>query len=250
MFLTPKPAFLPEPPQNRPYIGAIFGANLLCLFFHLMNPSPAASEATRGYLHGGLAMDFIGQKGPTSKLHLSMLDMLVLLLQLVALGAHVTRIKVKKQATAPPAVPAAPQPPMPPVQPAQDLDHEERGVHRSDHDPVDIELQNLNPSVRQEPPDEPPATSIPDEEGNDERDTLLSSSTQPSSDAHIFDAFNSGEIMIADLDIINLIHTQMREYRNAPSESTATPPGPGLSERLSRNGLGLRLRIGNRILRV
>ena len=244
MFLTPKPSFLPEPPQNRPYVGAIFSSNLLCLFFHVYNNAPTAGEATRGYMHGGLAMDFIGQKGPTSKIHLLILDILLLLLQLVALGAHVTRIKVKKQTATPVASTSTPAAPPPP---SQDLDHEERGLHRSDHDPVDIELQSLNSLSRTQ---HHAVTPVPhtNDEGSDEREALLSSSEMhPPSDSNIFDAFNSGEIVIADLHLITLIRTQITEYRNAPAESTA---GGSLSQRLARGGLGFRLRVGDRVLGV
>lgn len=244
MLLTPKPQFIPEPPQNRPYIGAIFGTNLLCLFFHIYNAAPAADEQTRGYLHGGLAMDFIGQKGPTSKLHLVFLDFLLLGLQLVALGTHLTREKVKKQATTPPPASAAPAAT---VAPTQDLDHEERGLRRSDHDPVDIELQTLNPSGRQV---ESEPISTGQEEVNEEREALLASSMPPRTDAHLFDAFNSGEIMIADLDISALVITQYRESQDVQSEITTSPPGSTLSERLARGGLGFRIRIGDRILGV
>ncbi|GAB7351308.1 hypothetical protein MBLNU459_g1723t1 [Dothideomycetes sp. NU459] len=239
LFLSPKPSFLPEPPQNRPYLGAIFGTNLLCLFLHLVLDPPEASEATRGYLHGGLAMDFVGQKGPTSKIHLILLDLLVLGLQLAQLTAHVTRLKVKKQpsasSTAAPATPATP---------AQDHDFEERGLHRSDHEPVDIELQNLNPAGRQAEP----ASVETARDANNEREALLAADTAPRSDAHIFDAFNSGEIMIADLDIPNIVRSQLLEYRNAPRETS--DPGASISDRLTASGLGFRIRIGNRILGV
>ena len=248
MFFTPKPQYIPEPPQNRPYIGAIFGSNLLCIFFHIFNDRPAAGEATRGYMHGGLAMDFIGQKGPASKLHLVVLDVLIVLLQLVALGTHVTQVKVKKQASTLPTTLVAL------AQPHQDLDHEERGIHRSDHEPVDVELQTLNSSGRQASTgttDDVETTSVNDPESNNEHDSLLASpDMQPRSDAHIFDAFNSGEIIIADLDIITLLRTQIAEYHNNPSVPLPATPAPTLSERLARGGLNFRLRIGDRIAGV
>lgn len=249
MFLTPKPSFIPEPPQNRPYVGAIVGSNLLCFILHLCYDRPAASEATRGYLHGGLAMDFIGQKGPTSKLHLVMLDILILALQLVALGAHITRLKVKKQSTTP--VITAPSQPVDAttasVEPGQDLNHEEQGLHRSDHHPVDVELEILNSSGRRNPPDQ---SSASQQDVAEESEALLGSAMQPRSDAHIFDAFNSGEIMILDLDVTHLVTSQVEEYSSAPYETPATAPGRSLSERLARGGLGFRLQVGERVLGV
>lgn len=185
-------------------------------------------------------MDFIGQKAPTSKLHLILLDFLIVLLQLVALGALLTRIKAKKHATLSP---------LPAVAPPQDLDHEERGLHASDHDPVDIELQTLNPSTGQDSSTSAP-TPDQDESLESERDALLASTTQPPSDAHIFDAFNSGEIVILDLNLVRLVHMQMLEYQNPSPEGTTIQPSPSLSGTLSRRPLNFRLRIGNRILGV
>lgn len=45
----------------------------------------------RGYLHGGIIIDLIGQKGPTSKTYLVVMDLLVLILQCVMLAVHVER---------------------------------------------------------------------------------------------------------------------------------------------------------------
>lgn len=258
LFLSPKPSFLPEPPQNRPYLGAIFGSNLLCLLVHIIFDPPEAPESARGYLHGGLAMDFIGQKGPTSKIHLILLDLLVLGLQLVHLTAHITRLKVKKLASVSTATPATPATPAADAQPTQDLDFEERGLHRSDHEPVDIELQNLNPAGRQV---ESPSRDTTNDANNrrgasseeqepllEEREALLSADTAPQTDAHIFDAFNSGEIMIADLNILHVVRSQFVEFQNAPRDTANT--GTSLSERLAASGLGFRLRVGNRVLSV
>lgn len=214
MFLTPKPAIFPEPPADRPYIGAIIGTNLLCLFLHAIYASPAAGEATRGYLHGGLAMDFIGQKGPTSKMHLLLLDLLVVLLQIIHLSAHVTRQRLKGVSVS--VTTSAGREYTPAAAPStQDLDSEERGVRRSDEQ-QDIEMRTLDSSgvtATSLPADEPETTS--------ERDNLLTSSitTAPRTDAHIFDAFNSGQIVLADLDIIKTTKEQFWAYQAAPRES-------------------------------
>jgi cytochrome b len=97
VLLTPKTGLLPDPPANRPALGAILGANLLCVILHIFSSAPSAGEATRGYLHGGFVMDFIGQKGPSSKLHLLALDLVVILLQVVHLSAFIARQRLKKE---------------------------------------------------------------------------------------------------------------------------------------------------------
>jgi hypothetical protein len=94
MFLTPKPKFVPPAPKHRPYIGAIFGGNIMCILLHIFTHRPEAGELTRGYLHGGLIIDFIGQQGPVSKLHLVAIDFLVMALQLFMLAVHVEETKL------------------------------------------------------------------------------------------------------------------------------------------------------------
>jgi hypothetical protein len=199
---------------------------------------PEASEATRGYLHGGLAMDFVGQKGPTSKLHLFLLDCLILILQLVHLAAMLTRLRLKEQTSTTVPPPAA----------VQDHDFEERGQHRSDNQPVDQELHTLNPSDNNAPGEEE-STAQPDQEA-DERQSLLDS-TAPRSDSHIFDAFNSGEIIVADLNLFHVIKSQLKEMRDpvqATAASTATTAG--LRARLADRSALLRTRFGGRIFNV
>ena len=208
LLLSPKPAFYPEAPPNRPYVGAIFGANLICFLLHAFLDPPSAGEATRGYLHGGLAIDFIGQKGPSSKVHLLVLDLVVLALQLTHLAADITRQRLRKMDTAAAA------------SSSQDLDSEERGIRRSD-EVQDIEMQDLNSSGAAAIP----ANSIEDDEaGSSERDTLLSSSSSAvtavrTDDQHIADAFNSGQIVLADLDIARTVKQQFWAYHAASPQS-------------------------------
>ncbi|KAI5247163.1 DUF1746-domain-containing protein [Aureobasidium subglaciale] len=247
MFLTPKPAFLPEPPHPRPYLGAIFGSNLLIILLHILLARPEAGEATRGYLHGGLAMDFVGQKGPTSKFHLVLLDILILLMQLVHLAATTTRQRVKQQTSTTTTPPTA----------VQNHDFEERGQHRSDHQPVDQELHSLNPT--NEPSEEADSGAQTElelgaepepEPESDERQALLAS-TAPRTDSYIFDAFNSGEIMIADLNLSDVIKTQLKEMRDpVQPPSTAPSAAGGLRARLADRSAFFRMRVGNRIFNV
>jgi hypothetical protein len=82
IFLTPKPASVPGvAPTHRPWVYVILGPNLICMLLHIFTSRSEAGEAMRGYLHGGIIVDLIGYKGPTSKIHLLLLDILVLALQ-------------------------------------------------------------------------------------------------------------------------------------------------------------------------
>ena len=231
IFLTLKQAPFPEHPAERPVIAPIVFSNLLCFLIHFFQSPPEAGEATRGYLHGGLAMDFIGQKGPTSKMHLLLLDLLVLGLQLTHMAAGMARKRVREASsvTTPPAVGGNPQP-VSSVPPAgvqqQDIEAEERGVHRADYG-ADIEMQPLNPSG---------TTASPSISTTDP----LLATTAPRTDAHIFDAFNSGQIVLADLDFGRSMKEQWHMAKNFRANASA-------SEYQSRT---LRAELAGRILRL
>jgi len=171
------------------------------------------TEATRGYLHGGLAMDFIGQKGPASRITLVMFDLLVMALQFVHLTAHITRKRLKDGA-APAATPPAQQLPAPST--GQDLDSEERGVRHSTEleQQDDIEMQTLNPSGQTGSA----ATVVDEDDESNERDTLLASAPPPRTDIHIFDSFHSGQIVLADLNIWKTIKEQFWAYQKSTVE--------------------------------
>ena len=82
---TPKPDILPPNPTSvhGPYIGAVFSSNFFCILLHVLIAPPAAGEASRGYLHGGILIDFVGQASPVGRWKLLALDLLCLVLQLV-----------------------------------------------------------------------------------------------------------------------------------------------------------------------
>lgn len=253
LLLTPKPPVFPEQPEDRPVVGAIFTTNAICLFCHIYFAAPSAGEATRGFLHGGLAMDFIGQQGPSSKIQLVLLDILVVVLQLVLLAAGTLRKRLKdKASSATPAststtpstnTAAAPTttttaPAAPATQPStQDLDSEERGVRRS-MEQHDIEMQTLNPSGTATSP----AASTAEPSAHD---ALLANTAAPATDEHIFDAFHSGQIVLADLDIWRTIKEQasmMKDSRNA-----STPTVDSIRSELAARML--RMRMGTDALR-
>lgn len=194
IFFTPKaPPF--EPTRNQPFVGAIFFSNLFCILVHLLSARPEAGESTRGYLHGGLFIDFIGQKGPVSKLRLVAFDFLIIALHILMLGLILERVKiVSKRATQ--------------RRPRrnQDLDSEERGVLRRD-----------DPETPAQSPDDEPSSSNTHYGTADspERAQLLADPAEgPYSerlrDSHPLDAFMSGEAVIMDMSIFSTILDQWR----------------------------------------
>ncbi|KAH6620253.1 hypothetical protein C7974DRAFT_229426 [Boeremia exigua] len=97
--LTPvsDPTMQRPPDEPRPFLPVVAGLFTVSFLLHMLYPAPMAGEDTRGYLHGGLMIDFIGQQGPTSKWKLGGLDVCILLLQMIMVSAHVKRRDLKKQ---------------------------------------------------------------------------------------------------------------------------------------------------------
>lgn len=83
-------------PTHRPYVIAILGPNIFCVVMHLLFSLPQAGEATRGYLHGGAIIDFIGQRPPTSKMGLLYFDIMILVLQCVMLAVHLDKERIRR----------------------------------------------------------------------------------------------------------------------------------------------------------
>ncbi len=195
LYFTPKPAIFPPTPLiHRPYIGIIFGTNILCMLLHLAFSPPAAGEATRGYLHGGLVIDFVGQRSPVGIWKLVGLDILVFALQILVLGVTLERRGITKvDEVIQSAVQVV-------TENGQDHDSEERGVFRqATAAGDDIELQDLQhaPSGRT---------------GGDtdrERDELLlpDGSSEPRVH-HPLDPFYTGDYIIANLHILDTIRAQ------------------------------------------
>nr|POE48343.1 dsc e3 ubiquitin ligase complex subunit 4 [Quercus suber] len=231
--LTPKPAMLPDAPsENKPFIGAILGSNALCIILHTFQDAPTAGEATRGYMHGGLAMDFIGQKGPTSKIHLLLLDLLVVFFQLLQLCVYITSQRLKDSSKTPGAGTGRP------AGLRQTLDSEERGVRRS-VELQDIEMQRLDPSGSNA------ESSIHEDNGStpaiSEQEPLHpATAPQSRTNANISDAFNSGQIVIADLDIAQTVSEQFWNFEFERAENTEH----ARNARANFTGQLLRMRLG------
>ncbi|TID13436.1 conserved fungal protein [Venturia nashicola] len=105
--------YMRRPPPSAPAAPLIY-ANIICFLLHLYRKQPEAGEALRGYLHGGLLLDFIGQHGPTSKWHLFLMDIFLTILQLLSHALADKRKGMDKSRV------------------TADLDAEERGESESD----------------------------------------------------------------------------------------------------------------------
>lgn len=226
LFLTPKPNFIPPAPQHRPYIGAIFGPNIICILLHIFTARSQAGEAMRGYLHGGVIIDLIGQKGPTSKIHLVLLDLLILGLQCFMLAVHVERERLTKATAALSSGTTVPpnDQPRAEVVTAQDHDAEERGIMRDgDTNDEGIELQSLPPRNEEATTS---ATTEADAERIEERERLLAEppprTEEEDDDDTGLDIFWSGTAVLADFHIIQNLRRQWQDYGNATESALQT----------------------------
>lgn len=235
-YLTPKAAHQPTIPKSAPCIGAIFGANILCALLHIFLARPEAGEAERGYLHGGLLIDFVGQHGPTSKIRLLAFDVLVLALQLLTLAVHLERQACKVGLTPPSSIAlsnslrAEAQESSSAVR-ARGL--QEQGSRRSDSvEASSIELENLHSSPNHHPSsyssvrgaNDVPSSSQSISQGT--ADENLSSERQLEAEQqrfghrtglnpHPLDIFNSGQVILADFHLLHTIRSQWWISENA-----------------------------------
>jgi hypothetical protein len=231
MFLTPKPAFVPPPAtKHRPYIGAIFGPNFVCMLLHIFTRLPSAGESTRGHMHGGIIIDFIGQKPPSSKVQLLAMDVLVAFLQCFMLAVHVEGERLKAVIAAP-ATSTMTEAATAATNPGQDIDAEERGLTRdAGMTAEDIEMQTLRPSTTEEV-----------SHNEEEHHGLLEETSEETEGEGPLDVFYSGNAVISDFHLIHTLRTQWEHYDNtAGTENTIQSVGATAGYSLARMNLQLR----------
>ncbi|KAI0176256.1 DUF1746-domain-containing protein [Hypoxylon sp. FL1284] len=195
------------------HVSAILGPNVLCILLHLLASLPEASEASRGYLHGGILFDFIGQKAPSSKLSLLLLDVMIFALQCFMLNVNMEKERIRKvvrprrlldrQEDAPGVAPTG-----------QDLDAEERGVLRDApvlDETYDIEMQSLGRNNLGN-----------SQESAEEGTGLLRRTTNPTSDLEgLADTLRSGNAVLATFRVRQAVRTAWSNRANSPETAAA-----------------------------
>ncbi|KAJ5549289.1 hypothetical protein N7513_006523 [Penicillium frequentans] len=243
IFFTPKAAPF-EPTRNQPFVSAIIGSNLLCILFHAFIINPEAGEATRGYLHGGVFIDFIGQK-PVPAFRLISFDILIFLVDFLMLGLIIERVKTAAlnpsstttTTTTSTNAEAGTEAGESGQTEGQDHDAEERGVVRgTEEDDADISTT-------------PPVIEI-DDDVNDERTTLLADpdDNAASRDSHPLDSFSSGVAVIMEMGFFTTIRNQW-VYSTRPQRPTGYVPSSETATFL-RQRFGLQVGTDGRIVRV
>lgn len=239
IYLTPKSPILPPfPVTTRPYILLFFALPLLFIVEHLLDDPASAGEATRFYLHGGIIIDFVGQLSPISKTRLIATDLLFWALQIIMLSVSLERRRLGGEDGEGAAADTNSSEGNEEAESWQAQDAAERGERRDTNaeDTEDIEMHVL--SNHQMGTDEA------------EQDLLPDNLASVPSDRHPHDDFNSGEHVIADIDILSMVRTQWLQrnaFRSTTSQPAGAQPSPSsaaLAAVAAGRALGFRLRVG------
>ncbi|OTB18359.1 hypothetical protein K445DRAFT_315173 [Daldinia sp. EC12] len=197
------------------HVSAIVGPNFICILLHLLTSLPQAGEASRGYLHGGILFDFVGQKAPSSKFTLLLLDILILGLQCFMLTVNIEKERVRKvvkprrQIDSPGTIAEETT-----TTTGQDHDAEERGVLRDApivDETNDVEMQSLGGR---------------NGNGNgrnaEERVGLLRQTSTSANDLEsLADTLRSGNAILANFNIRQSLRNAWHTRANSPESAAA-----------------------------
>lgn len=203
IYLTPKSPLLPPfPVTSQPYILVFFFLNLLFVVSAIISEPTAAGLATRGYLHGGFIIDFVGQLSPVSRLRLVATQLLVWLLQTIMLAVSLERRELAGESNETAAAGAYPGTVDEEPISWEDQDAAERGERGTAYNAngVDIELQPINRDWSRSDARNGSA------EASDDFPGCLGVA---SANEHPLDSFNSGQHVIAHLDLLS---TTLRQW--------------------------------------
>jgi hypothetical protein len=162
-------------------------------------------------MHGGIIIDFIGQKAPTSRVSLLLIDSVILAIQCLMLAVHQEREGLRKlvyPATRSVAVPGGGN--ILGVAAGQDHDAEERGVLRDatgtaapTEETDEIEMRTLT--------------------GDGQESTrLLEGSSIRRADVDLPGILRSGNAVLADFHVVHTIRTVGNDYERAAAYSLQT----------------------------
>lgn len=210
LFISPRSeeSFLNVPNYH---VSAIIVPNFLCIFLHLVTSLPFAGEASRGYLHGGVLIDFIGQKAPTSRLSLLLLDFMIFGLQCLMVAVNMEKERIRKVVKPPRvvSVTAATDSTDAPLT-TQDHDSEERGILRDAPTLDESDGIELRP-LRSDRPD------------NEERANLLeSNSTEVGREYDgLLDVLRSGNAILSTFNVRQALRDTWNNRGNTPESAAA-----------------------------
>lgn len=210
----------------------------MCIFLHIVAIHPSAGEETRGYLHGGLFIDFVGQKAPVSRIRLVMFDTLIMLVHFVMLGLVVERVRTDADRQA--ALNNDESTTDEDANTDQDHDAEERGVLRTETNSDSHSVSRRSGSRSRS------------RDSSLERTVLLAEPTDDGSmplsgNRHPLDTFSSGGALIMDMGLLETMRDQWR-YNAAGRPRTSFTTSQETTTFL-REHLGVSVGPDGRVLR-
>lgn len=213
LYLTPKEETLPiVMPATRAHVFLVIVPNIICILLHIFSSMPTAHDYHRGYLHGGVVIDFVGQKPSTSRTYYVLIDIMLLILQSVMMTIHNEREKLRVTLkTFKPLHPAIAQD-VAMARTIESLDVEERGLPREESSGLgaegsnDIELQSLNGEGAQAD-----GTDRADDPDNEARDTMADGSNQN----HLADTLTSGNGILGEYHVLHSMRTAGTQLEDA-----------------------------------
>ncbi|KAI1158167.1 DUF1746-domain-containing protein [Nemania serpens] len=197
------------------HVSAIIAPNLLCMFLHLISAPLEAGEASRGYLHGGIIVDFIGQRAPSSRFTLILLDAAVLAIQCVMITINIEKERIRN-VIKPPRANTLSGTTLVASTTGQDHDSEERGVLR---DAPEIDETNETNNVEMRPLASRSSGGLSDSEspgGEGSRLLRRSGIRQTSQSGSLVDVLRSGNAVIGNFNIPHSLRTAWHSRENAP----------------------------------
>ncbi|KYK55530.1 hypothetical protein DCS_07493 [Drechmeria coniospora] len=224
MYLTPKDEAFPFlMPASRLHVLLVVIPNFICLLLHAFGPVPYGPDFHRGYQHGGLIIDFIGQQPPTYKLYYALADLAIFALQCFMLSVHTQREQLRVSLkTFRPLVPGLAQELSNRRRSAEDLDAEERGILREglnaalDDDDNGLELQSLHGSREEGEVGEDP------EPGREGESSLRDSPGDDAPRSHLFDVMTSGNAILGEYHLVHSIKSAAIDLERSAAQSIQT----------------------------
>ena len=217
MYLSPKDEAFPFlMPASRVHVLLVVIPNMLSILLHMLTALPTGPDYHRGYQHGGLIIDFVGQRPSTSRLYYILADIFILALQCVMLCIHTEREKLRLiLKTFRPLFPDLLQE-LRQERTLEQLDAEERGVTSElvDGSPEatgdDIEMQPLNPADTEAGTSGQAGTAEAQSPG-------ASGDDRPTS--HLSDIMSSGNGVLGEYHVLHTMRSAATEFERTAAHS-------------------------------
>lgn len=220
LYLSPKDESFPVAlTATRMHVLLVILPNIICILLHLFASLPVGREDQRGYQHGGLVIDFVGQMPSGSRIYYLLADFFLLTLQCIMLTIHTEReqMRVSLKTFKPLAADLAQQAAA--GRTLRELDEEERGVsalmveEAGDEVAEHVEMRLLHQN----------ADAI-DEAGPSNSNSNSSNTRNHEDDGttHLFNVMNSGNGVLGPYHVLHTIrHTAMDVRRTAAASLTS-----------------------------